>query len=152
MYASATRFGVRWLNPIQTRVEDRYLSARVMLSPGNPNAALKTLATRLGENGVATVTVHRNAKRPAVVPFLDGELVLAPGAPLLAHRTEAALIPVFAFRDATGDHAVTFEPPLDVPQGLPKGQVTQSVGRQYAARLEPYVLEHPGQWRGWLHL
>jgi lauroyl/myristoyl acyltransferase len=149
---SATRFGMGCLNPIQMAVENRYLGARVMLSPSNANAALKTLAARLGENGVVTFTVHRNAKRPVVVPFLDGELFLAPGAPLLAHRTKAALIPVFAFRDAAGVHTVTFEPPLDVPQDLPKEHVIQSVGGQYAALLEPYVLKHPGQWRGWLHL
>jgi predicted LPLAT superfamily acyltransferase len=47
---------------------------------------------------------------------------------------------------------VTIEAPLEVPRDLPKQEVTRSVGRQYAARLEPYVLEHPGQWRGWLHL
>jgi lauroyl/myristoyl acyltransferase len=149
---SATRFGTRVLNPIQTAVEDRYLGERVMLSPTGASAALETLAARLANNRVVTFTVHRNAKRPIIVPFLEGEIVLAPGAPLLALKTQAALLPVFAFRNEAGVHTVTIEAPLEVPGDLPKQEVTQSVGRQYAARLEPYVLEHPGQWRGWLHL
>jgi|GEM_PF-567976 len=149
---SGTRFGMRVLNPIQTAVEDRYLGERVLLSPTGATAALETLAARLADNRVVTFTVHRNAKRPVVVPFLEGEIFLAPGAPLLALKTQAALLPVFAFRDEAGVHTVTIEAPLEVPRDLPKQDVTQSVGRQYAARLEPYVLEHPGQWRGWLHL
>ena len=57
-------------------VENRYLGERVMLSPSGAASALQRLADRVGENGVVTFTVHRNAKRPVVVPFLDGELTL----------------------------------------------------------------------------
>jgi lauroyl/myristoyl acyltransferase len=149
---SGTRFGLRVLNPIQTAVEDRYLGERVLLAPSGAGAALNALAARLADNRVVTFTVHRNARRPMVVPFLDGEIVLAPGATLLAHKTGAALLPVFAVRDRAGGHDVTIEAPLEVPRDLAKHEVAQGVGRDYARRLEPRVLAHPGQWRGWLHL
>jgi lauroyl/myristoyl acyltransferase len=149
---SGSRFGTRVLNRLQTAVEDRYLGERVMLSPSGAKPALETLAGRLAGNRVVTFTVHRNAKRPIVVAFLEGEIFLAPGAPLLAQKTGAALLPVFAFRDGDGVYDVTIEAPLEVRRDLPKQEAMRRVGQDYAARLEPRVLEHPGQWRGWLHL
>ena len=149
---SSSRFGMRFLNPIHTAIEDRYLVAQVKLSPNHPDAALKELAARLADNGIVAFTAHRKAKRPVTAPFLDGEITLGPGAAIMALRTRAPLLPVFTFHDASGVPTVTVGPPLDVNRDVPKHDAFEDAVRQYAARLEPFVLENPDQWRGWLLL
>jgi len=149
---SESRFGARCLNPVQTRVEDRFLRQRVSLSTLGSRAALARLEARLAENGVVSVTVHRTARRPVAAPFLDGEIVLAPGAAVLAQRSGAALLPVFAWRDEDEGLTVAIEAPLVVGTDGDGRVLAEAVVRDYAARLVPQVLSRPGQWTGWLHL
>ena len=146
---SASRFGRRYLNRVQTAAEDRYLGERVSLSRDGATAALELLAARLRDTGIVTVTANDQARRPLAVPFLGGRLALAPGAPLLAHRTGAALLPAFAFRDEAGALTVTVEPPIAVACDAERNTAVADAAREYAARLEPYALEFPGQWLGW---
>lgn len=149
---SETRFGRRFLNPIHTAVEDRYLVSQVMLSPGAAGIALQELEARLGDNGIVAYTAHRKAKRPLTAPFLNGAITLGPGAPIMARKTGAPLLPVFTFRNAAGLPTVTVGPPIDLRQDSPEDQATADAVRQYVSLLEPLVLEHPTQWRGWLLL
>lgn len=148
---SSTRFGTRYLNRIQTRIEDRYLAERVVLSPENPTKAMLTLAYRLRNNQVISITAHKNAKKPLKVKFLDGYLYLAPGAPLLAQKTKAALLPVLPLRNQAGELTVRVESPLQISADIPEREVTENLTQQYARLLEPYVLQFPGQWLGWNH-
>jgi lauroyl/myristoyl acyltransferase len=152
---SATRFGVRYLNCLQTRIEDRYIAERVML-PVDPrdvrgqNAALQILIKRLRANGTVSITAQRGTGRTVAAPFLDGTLTLAPGAPMLAHMTGAALFPVFAFRAEDGCIEVTAEQPIEM-HGAREAAVAEAV-RSFAAASEPYVLRHPAQWLSWVQL
>ena len=146
---SSSRFGVRVLNPIHTAVEDRYLRERVSLTVHGGRAAMQILANRLSGGGAVSIAVHSNTKRPVTAPFLEGQVVLSPGAPVLARRTGAALLPVFAFRDPSDGLTLTIEAPLEVPDREDSAAVAVA---QYAERLTPYVLKYPGQWSGWFHL
>ncbi|MFQ5955374.1 MAG: hypothetical protein ACE5JZ_09960, partial [Kiloniellales bacterium] len=76
----------------------------------------------------------------------------ATGAADLAHATKAALLPVFPVREPEGHYRVVIEPPLVVRRDLPRREASDLALREYTARLAPYVLAYPGQWRGWLHL
>ena len=149
---SDTLFGARFLNRLQTAIEDRFIGERVSLTAKGASGALDHLRDKLGANGVVTFTVHRNAKRPATVPFMAGEMHLAPGAPVLARKTSAPLLPVFAFRDQAGGLTVTVGPPLELSEAPSTEAAVQQAARQYASALDPYVRRYPGQWRGWLHL
>jgi lauroyl/myristoyl acyltransferase len=147
---SATRFGVRYLNRMQTRIEDRYIAERVMLPLQGQNAALKTLAQRLKANRVVSITGQRGTGRVVAARFLDGTLPLAPGAPALAQMTGAKLLPVFAFRAADGVVDVTVEPEIAL-SGNRDDAVAAAV-QTFAARSEPYALRTPGQWLSWVQL
>ena len=149
---SASRFGKAVLNPIQTLAEDRYLADRVTLDENDPGAALDILEQRLHDNRLVTITVHKNAKRPLRPKFLGSRMTLAPGAPLLAYRSGAPLLPVFGFREPDGHYRVTVEPPIEIDRDAPTGTALERAGQSYAERLEPYVQTYPEQWRGWLHL
>ncbi len=148
---SESRFGMRVLNPIQASVEDRFLGERILI-PLRDKAPLVVLAHRLLENRVVSITAQRGDGRTSEAPFLDGRLHLAGGAPALAHRTGAALLPVFAFRNGAGVIEVTVEAPIPVDGDLPRDQAVDRAVRDYARVLESYVLRYPGQWLGWVQL
>ena len=147
---STTKFGVRYLNRMQTRIEDRFIAERVMLPLQGRNAALQTLVKRLKANKVVSITGQRGVGRTATARFLDGSLPLAPGAPALAQMTGAKLFPVFAFRAADGVVEVTVEPEI-VLEGTRNEAIAASI-QDFAARSEPYALRYPGQWLSWVQL
>ena len=94
---SRTRFGMRVLNPIRAVIEERYVRDRVMLALDGSTAAMRELRRRLRRNQVVSITVRERAQRPLAVPFLDGTIRLATGAPDLAYVAKAALLPVFTW-------------------------------------------------------
>lgn len=152
---SATRFGVRHLNRMQTRIEDRYIAERVLLPVDSrdvrgQNAALQTLIKRLRDNRIVTITGQRGTGRTVAGKFLDGTLTLAPGAPTLAHLTGAALLPAFAFRAEDGRVELTIEPPIAITGA--RDQAVADAVQEYATRSQPYVLRHPAQWLSWVQL
>lgn len=149
---SRSRFGMRHLNRLRMHVEDRYLRERVMLSLHGSTGAMRELYRRLRENGVVSLTVRDRARRPSIVRFLGGTIKVATGAADLAYATGAMLLPVFTVREPGGHYRVVIEPPLDIRRDLSRREASDLVLRDYAARLEPYVLAYPGQWRGWLYL
>lgn len=147
---SATKFGVRYLNRMQTRIEDRFIAERVMLPLSGQNAALQTLVKRLKANKVVSITGQRGTGRTVDARFLDGVLPLAPGAPTLAQMTDAKLLPVFAFRAPDGAIDVTIEPEIMLEGGR-EAAVARAV-QEFATRSEPYALRCPGQWLSWVQL
>lgn len=146
---SSTRFGMRFLNPIRNWAEDRYLEARVFLGLDSSRAALDELARRLAANEVVSITAREAVARPLEAPFLGGTIGFAAGAPNLAHKTGAALLPVHVFARDDGSYDAVIEGPLDFDPDEPRGQACIGLARQYAVALTPHVLAHPGQWRGW---
>jgi lauroyl/myristoyl acyltransferase len=146
---SSTKFGIRWLNRVQTTIENRYIDERIVVNDGEFQKAVRSLMTKLRANKVISITVHRDALRPTAVPFLKSEIVLADGACKLSHRTNAALLPVFAFRDENGAPNVQIGAPIEPGVGLNEDEAVSVAHREYAARLEKFVL---AQWRGWYQL
>ena len=149
---SKTRFAMRTLNRIPANRGDRYLRERVLLSLQGPVGAMRALSRRLRENGVVSITVGGVARHPVMVPFMDGRIRMATGAPDLARATKAALLPVFPVRNEAGLLTVEVAPPLEVPDASTRSEATAAVLRQYAELLEAQVLKHPGQWMGWFSL
>lgn len=153
---SASRFGVRYLNRIQTRIEDRYIAERVLLPlPGQKgsgqSAAMQTLVKRLRANKAVSITGQRGTGRTVDARFLDGTLPLAPGAPALAHLTGAKLLPVFAFRAEDGAIEVTVEPEIALTGNSRESAVARAA-QDFATLSEPYALRYPGQWLSWVQL
>jgi len=92
-------FAIRFLNPQLISAEDRYLRKRVTINSHKPGAALLRVRRELINNGVVLINIGAWSGRTVVrAPVLGGRLPLAVGAPGLAHRTGAALLPVFTTR------------------------------------------------------
>jgi lauroyl/myristoyl acyltransferase len=150
---SRSRFGRRWLNPLQQRMENRYLAERVVLRDGAPSAAMRRLHGALAENRVVSITVDSWGAHVAEVPFLDGRLRIATGAPSLAWKTGAPLMPVYVLRETpSGVFRVTIDEPLAIDRKQSKSAAQLGAVAQYAGRLERHVAAYPGQWRDWRKL
>ena len=148
-FSTASWVGTRLLNPIRTRVEDRYLAERVTLgTDGSAHAALRRLTAVLRGNGIVSITVAAAGARPVTVPFLAGSLRAAGGAPQLAARTGAPLLPVVTLREGTGFATRVGAPLARSASGTIDPAPTGLVAA-LAARLEPYARAHPDQiaWR-----
>jgi lauroyl/myristoyl acyltransferase len=148
---SDSRFGMRFLNPVRTRCEGRYVDERVVISLDGPVAAMRRLLNCLKDNAVVSITVRGSGLRPCPAPIFDDHMMVATGAPDLAHRSGAALLPVFTVRQ--GDRfIVTIDDPLVVDQAIDRSTATAAAAAQFAKRLEPHVAAHPGQWAEWISI
>ena len=142
---SDTRFGRRLLNPIKTLVERRYLAERLVLSADNPIRPLRDLARRLTENRLVSITAAATGQRTRTMPFLEGAIQLATGAPGLAVQTRAPLLPVLTLRHPDGGFVTRVEPPLPLPAGLERDAAIAAILARYVGLLETWVLNHPDQ-------
>ena len=145
---STTRFGMRWLNPIQTAVEDRYLASRILIGD-NPMPAFVAMQRRLRQNEIVSLTAHEYGAQVLEVPFGAGRLRIASGAVELALLTGATLIPILTGRDKDGHYETRVLPPLQLPQHGDREAICRDATMQYVRRMEPYVLAHPEQWICW---
>ena len=141
-------FGKRFLNPFMTTAESRYVSERVIISLDGSVGYLKRLVARLRENRVVSITGVASGRR-RTVPFLNRYLRMACGAPRLALMTNAALLPVYTVRTAPGQFDVVVGAPLKLDRQGERDVAINSVLREYAERLEPYVLRYPWQFLSW---
>lgn len=139
-FSRRTRLGRRLLNPLRTRIEDRFLRERVLLGEGNQSqAALRRLSSLLRQGEAVSITVGPHGSRVLSTPFGGGRLEVASGAPALAARTGAALLPVWVWRRADNSYATRIEAPL-VPAGDQQA-IVHALGRQ----LERFAQLHPEQ-------
>ena len=149
---SSTSFGIKYLNPIRTSIESRYLAERIVLHSDNPGSALNILAERLKNNEVVSITVRGTSRRPVTAPFLDDQMRVAPGAVVLALKTCAELIPVFTVRENYNDYCISLGPSIDISKNILREEAIREAVYSYISQLEPYVLKYPGQWIDWINI
>lgn len=127
-----SRLGAALLNPLRCGPENRWLAGRVMIERGKtPVQAMRVLGGILQQGSIVSITLGALADRPLTMSFLDGQLVVAPGAPRLAARAGAALLPVITLRGGEG-FVTTIEPPI-------------GEARELVPLLERLALEQPGE-------
>jgi hypothetical protein len=146
---STSPFGIRFLNPLWCRVENRFIEERVLIPGDDAAPAMAILRARLAVNRCVIITVGALAHRLAEVPFSNHRIRVPTGPIQFARSTGAVLLPAFAFLVGNGAFDVTIEnalPPAD------KSGTFDSIAAAYAKRLEPYVKKYPEQWTGWDYL
>jgi lauroyl/myristoyl acyltransferase len=146
---SQTRFGIRYLNAVRRRIEDRYLGERLMTEPHETPIALQRMRERLKANGCVSITVGDRGRRTAVARFLHARLVLATGPLAMARTTGASLLPVFTLRKKQGHFEVIIGAPIEVTEDAQGRADYAAAVQKYADMVTPFVLLDPGQWRGW---
>lgn len=152
---SKTRFGIRFINPIRTRFEETYLRERVIYDRLRPKQALGRLTARLKDNGIVSIAASAHeGRRLAEGRFFAGAHRLAAGAPKLARRAGAALIPVHAMREPgrPDRFTITLDPPLPISYDIPEDEAILAATGAYLEGLEEQVRRRPEAWGGWRRL
>jgi len=144
---SHTRFGIRFLNPVRTSVELRYLEARVSAEV-NISEATNVLKDAMEKGAAVSMKVGIRGRRKASVQFLGGRLELATGAVALTQRWGAALLPTFTLRRPDGSFDFIIGAPLESDEPDPERRVLD-IAQRYVDQLLPLVKSEPLQWRGW---
>jgi lauroyl/myristoyl acyltransferase len=142
---STTRFGRRLLNPIQTRVERRYVAERLVMSDERTIGPLRALEERLRHNRLVSITVTASGRRIRLVRFLDGYIGVATGALALAWQTGAPLLPVFTRRGPDGRFVTRIEAPILADRTLKREPAMDRMLASYVPLLEAAVLRSPDQ-------
>ena len=147
-----SRFGMKVLSPLRTRVEDRHLRERIVMPLDGGLGYMRIVEQRLRAAGVVSIRAGDVGQRALELPFLAGTIRLATGPASLALSTGAALHPVCCIRNGSGDFTITIEPELRASAGRPRRDATDDLVRAYAARLEAWVLRQPYMWSGWYQM
>jgi len=146
---SQSRLGMRFLNPLWTSIERHYLAGRLVMTPEGTVGALAELVRRVRQKQLISITVGAQGQRRHVAPFFNGVRAVAAGAPILAHRGGAPLLPVFTVRHADGTFHTTIEAPLCRPADLDIETVLAEQVTYVVRLLESYVARWPDQYGGW---
>lgn len=148
---SSSRLGLRGLNPIRTRIEDRYLAGTVWLYPDSGSKAIRQLRQVLNDGGVVSVTAVGGGENSIEAPFLGGTLRLGPGPITLTRLTGAPVLPLFLEVFGHESYKVTIQPPLVLPAGADRKALNAVAGAEYGERLGAVVKRSPELWRGWFN-
>jgi len=142
---SSSRFGVKFLNPIKTRYECRFLKQRVVIEDGNTKSAVANLETLLGNNEIISILASAHQGKALFhSPFLNHDLQIAVGAPSIAYNTGASLVPVFGnSKNAEKEEfEIRFGEPIELT-GEDKRAAVQSATLGFLGSLEDEIRAHP---------
>ena len=143
---SPTFLGRTVLNPISTRVERRYLAERILLPlEGITPAATRHLVELLHSNRIVSITLGGNGTQIVRVPRLGTSLRVATGAPNLALRHRAALLPVWSARTSPGRFLTVVEPPLRADTSDNREAALSALAEAMIDRVEAQARVWPGQ-------
>ena len=144
---SDSPYGVRVLNPLWTKIEDRYIVERISIDKEGTDTALELVRRRLSANRIVSITVGNWARRTLDLAFFKGVIRLATGPAHLSWVCHAPLLPVFTVRSDSGEYHVSIDAAIE--QTTSKGDYAQTM-QSYVKILEEYVLRYPDQWNGWV--
>lgn len=142
---SETRFGKRWLNPIYTSVERRFLRERMVFSGDNTKAVSDRLCQHLRGNEPVMITVTPLGRHVAVRPFMSGRIHIATGGLNFACANDTPVLPVFTLRQADGSTATFVGAALDQPRNASRTEKIDALLDDYVPQLKSHVKNHPDQ-------
>lgn len=142
---SETRLGKRWLNPIYTSIEERFLRERMVFSGSNTKAISAKVRERLKQNAPVMITVTPLGRHVAARPFINGSIHIATGGLNFACENDTPVLPVFTIRQEGGGMKTFVGGALDQPRGAGRVEKIDALLDDYVPQLESYVRRHPDQ-------
>ena len=104
----------------------------------------------LKNNGVLFMAADQYFAEGSEIQFLGLPTRFTSGPAVLALRWQAALVPVFIYRQSNDRHRIVIEREIDLEGEGSLKQKALTATRDYAARLEGHIRDFPTQWL-WLH-
>ena len=142
---SKSAFGIRFLNPLRTSIEHRYVEPIVIGPDGSVRDPIMALHRRLAQNGLVSIAVGAQGAQVLPAPVFEGAVPVATGVPKLMLRTGASLLPVFAIRMGPSEFVTFVDPPIRAPGSLPPAAIVSAVIEELGRRLERYIVRWPDQ-------
>jgi len=136
-----------WLNPLAER-----LRLRTGVELIDKRGALRPVLSALSRGGMVGILLDQNTARSegVFVPFFGRAASTSRSVALLALRTGAPIVPIFARREGDGRHRIIVRPPLDPPKaGDREAAIAELTGRCTEV-IEAAIREAPEQWL-WMH-
>lgn len=137
----------RWLNAVAERLR---LKTGVELI--DKRRALRRVLAALGRGGLVAILLDQNASRDegVFVPFFGRPASTSRSIAVLALRTGAPIVPIFARREPGGGHRVIIGPPLAPPAVNDREEAIVELTMRCTATIEAAIRQAPEQWL-WTH-
>ena len=142
---SRSWFGARFLNPLRTRIESRYVERIVIGPDGSVTGPMMEIERRLAGNGLVSIMVGAQGRHVVPAPVFEGAVTVATGVPKLMLRSGTSILPVFAIGTSASEFVTFVDPPIRAPEGLPQPAVVTAVIEELGRRMEAYVARWPDQ-------
>lgn len=142
----------RWITqPLYCLPENQFLTERIII----PDSADRSYLFRIGEvlknGGCIWIACHgaRN-QRHLAVNMLDHTINLPAGAPTVAMRNNAALIPTHTKRIGKFNYQVILGAPMELDPELKRREAVHRIVQEYADLLGNSLIDQPASWH-WSH-
>jgi hypothetical protein len=147
-----TLLGKLVAGPLNCLPENRYIKERIRIPVDGGNRYLFRISDVLKDNGCIWIAAERSRAKKLVEAAVLGRPARFPvGAPTMALRKDAALLPVYTQRLGRLSYRVTIEEPISFDRNLPRNELIDQAVTQYARRLTARILMGPGDFE-WNHL
>jgi len=144
-----TWLGRRVFAPIYVKPELKYLKERINIGQRGDLDYLRQLVKRLNRNDVVSIFGALAGRADRTVPVLGRPQRFAAGAPALARRTGAPLLPAYTRRVRRGEYEIVIRPPISVDRPLPRGKYIDKAVQEFASELEQAIRTYPESWNEW---
>ncbi len=147
---SKTRFGLKFLNPIWIKAENKYLHERVVIQPDGQFGYLRTIEKKLRKSALVAIScIPLEGQKAIQQKILNGTFPIAPGAASMALTTKADLLPVFLLQKSPGEFDIIIEAPIDIPPKKNRHIIIDIIIEDFSKLIEGYVIEKPTAFRYW---
>lgn len=138
----------KWLGgPLHYLPESRYLCERIRIPMDKNSSYIHRIGAVLQNNGCVWIAGERLRAKKLISAKLLGRIGRFPaGAPTLALRHGATLLPTHTQRLGRFYYRVTIEPPVSLAANVRSKVVINEAVQDYAQRLASRILENPGDW------
>lgn len=136
----------KWVaGPLKCLPEGRYLNERIRIPVDGSNRYLFRIGQVLKNNGCIWIAGERSrAKRLVATNVLGCTAQFPVGAPMMALRHKAALLPSHTERLGQFHYRLTIESPITFDRNMPRDESVRMAVDTYAKRLSAQILQHPG--------
>jgi lauroyl/myristoyl acyltransferase len=142
-----TWLGKRVVGPMHCLPERRYICERIRIPMDGDNSYLRRIGEVLRNNGCVWIAGERNRAKKLVSAELFNRVGRFPvGAPLLALRHKATLLPAYTQRLGRFHYRVTVEPPILLNRNTRSSEIIDQAVQDYTHRLADRILQNPGDW------
>jgi predicted LPLAT superfamily acyltransferase len=146
---SESRAGMRFLNPVQTRIEDRYLAERLTVNDENSTSTLLALKRRLASKSLVTVAASGASGTVVDLPFMGASFALPAGALRLGAISGAPVLPLIVVHEGGLRFRAVVERPLPIDNQNDSEARYRAAAQVWVAHLEMELRKRPEVWGGW---